>query len=435
MSDDDDVYDEPTDAVDEEGLPIPPPTNAPPPPPPAAPPPVAPPAGPVDPNAAFAALALSSDRVANLIAQMTQSAALSDPFVAISMAEKTLIPSEQAEIAAIDASASLDPNRPFGFDTNCDIARNEWHRRRGRKIDAVKKSLPQDGYLNQAQDRTMWQSRGVVSSNLTEADIRKSEPEMEKFLDRKRWNSKFTARSNLRQFRNKVQSSFYDEIVVSADYASYLTGSNVRFFVLEHMMIALWRKAEAEDTVDPVGGKPWSHQIPFRPSESVLDPSTEVTRAVPAKIHERYVSLLDQYSRWSSAGIPAKELVPELFSPLLEAKDSKGKPMERKDMNITDAIVSRHPKDPAVQAFLANRKPMPCLIEPKPKNKNLGFYRVNDDMVRPVDPQFQRNAVLSETSDATGGLREVQAPIFDHWRADCQKCGIRLPSRSLRRTR
>ena len=361
------------------------PAAAPPPPPP---PPAPAPATSADPMAnltnAVAQMAISSAAVSNLLVQLTRSAAMSDPYVSISVADKNLLSDEIADFKALDDTTGKDPHRPFGTDASKDAERNDLHRRRGRKIEAAKKSLPQDGYLNQSFDLDAWKTHPVVTANLSEADVRKSEPELFRFLDRKRWDVKFTVRTNIRQFRNKVQTTFYDEIFEAVDYQSYLTGSNVRFYVLEHFIFSHWNKRVTPSSERDPFGNLWPQTIPWRPDNSQDDPTTEVSRRVSRDLHDKYVLLIDQYSRWDSSEIPAGDVTPELF-------------MREVPENVAKIIRTRHPNDPACKSG----KTLKCLVEPLAKHKNQGFYRINSDLVRPVDPQFQRNGILSEADFLT----------------------------------
>ena len=334
---------------------------------------------------ALARLAVShadTNRLLNALVQTSQS---SDFNVATSKAEsKNLLPVELQAFRDIDPTAT-DAN-PFGTDDTKRTELVEVHRRRGRKIEAVKKLLPQDGYLNQSHNLDAWKTHPIASSNLTEADVRKSEPELSRFLHTRRWDVRFTARSNLRTFRTKVQTTMYDEVVRAADYQSYLTGSNIRYFVLEHLIFSCWKRASTESEYD-ASGVPHQHSIPYRPPDSLADPSSEVQRRVPADIYSAYNNAKEEYLRWDPT-IPnppsTAKLVPELFQ-------------TRVQDTFANEIVRRHKHDPDVQAHVDGVRPLTLVLEPLPKHKNLGFFRVDEDTVRPVDSQFQRHAVLSET--------------------------------------
>ena len=334
---------------------------------------------------ALARLAVShadTNRLLNALVQTSQS---SDFNVATSKAEsKNLLPVELQAFRDIDPTAT-DAN-PFGTDDTKRTELVEVHRRRGRKIEAVKKLLPQDGYLNQSHNLDAWKTHPITSSNLTEADVRKSEPELSRFLHTRRWDVRFTARSNLRTFRTKVQTTMYDEVVRAADYQSYLTGSNIRYFVLEHLIFSCWKRASTESEYD-ASGVPHQHSIPYRPPDSLADPSSEVQRRVPADIYSAYNNAKEEYLRWDPT-IPnppsTAKLVPELFQ-------------TRVQDTFANEIVRRHKHDPDVQAHVDGVRPLTLVLEPLPKHKNLGFFRVDEDTVRPVDSQFQRHAVLSET--------------------------------------
>ena len=235
--------------------------------------------------------------------------------------------------------------------------------------------MADDGYFNQSKDPHAWETHPVTSSNLSESDVKKSESELGKFLERNRWDVRFTSRSNLRRFRNAVQSTLYDEIARSADYQSYLTGSNIRFYVLEHFIFACWKNCPNSET-DPTTGVAYGYSIPWRPPESHNDPSTETARAVPQNSHLRYNTLLLQYSGYSpTPGMGTT--INELFSPVVQPE-------------VARCIRQRHPRDPDCDK-------MRLVLEPLPKHKNQGYYRLDLDRIIPVDASFQRNAMLSES--------------------------------------
>ena len=104
------------------------------------------------------------------------SASDSDHYISLSKSTLHLLETEKQSFAAIDPSVLGAPVSPFGDsdDLAINTRKNELHRQRGRKLDSLKKSLPDDGYFNLPALPNAWQSHPVITSRITESDVKKS---------------------------------------------------------------------------------------------------------------------------------------------------------------------------------------------------------------------------------------------------------------------
>ena len=300
-----------------------------------------------------------------------------------------LFPSEETEAKIADAT--ITTTNPRGTDRDPDKRRAvaDYHKKRGRKIAEVKRQLPHDGYINDTlgpDKHDAYEFHPITSKDLiTEADVNKAETKINSALQDVRWNREFSFDHNVYHvFKHMICTQHFDVLASSPDYWAVTTGNPLRYFLQEHYQIKVWRENDVS-VVAPAGSHTHTRSIPFRPPQgdgSTTDPSFTFI--------------------WNQVLAPVTEATQDLF----EFTNNPGPGVGTHPALLHLDAISHDEKRCIAQRYGEIRGPEIIAYHDKPnsvlaKYRNNGFERLvhmatGDMSLRPINPLFQRDAVLSQ---------------------------------------
>ena len=181
-----------------------------------------------------------------------------------------------------------------------------------------------------------------------------------------------------------ICTQHFDVLASSPDYWAVTTGNPLRYFLQEHYQIKVWRENDVS-VVAPAGSHTHTRSIPFRPPQgdgSTTDPSfTFIWNQVLAPVTE---ATQDLFESTNDPG-PGTGTHPALLHLDASSHDEKRCIAQRYGEIRGPEIIAYHDKPNSVLA----------------KYRNNGFERLvhmatGDMSLRPINPLFQRDAVLSQ---------------------------------------
>ena len=164
----------------------------------------------------------------------------------------------------------------------------EFHRRRGLKLRAAQRTLPDGAWVNNNPENVdEYRLPAPPLRSLTHSELNKREQSAVSALAQRQWDKRWSFTYNLDEFESIVSSTFKKEILTYPSYDCYVRMSNAFHYLVLHYRVACWNAITDADMDDTSG-----LFIPYRPRGVTRQSETVQLQVTPA-VYRRYYNAGD----------------------------------------------------------------------------------------------------------------------------------------------